>query len=117
ISMAAEMIVPTAVFDELGVPALPEDVCLRYEIELRHDNGIRLVRERLRTLGGSLTDHVRFPHPPGYAELYGNYPTPRPAARLIYDIERGELPGSQPPGFDPAKARKTVLSQYTTADH
>ncbi len=117
ISIAAEMLVPHVVLDKLRRVAVPHDVYLRYEISLRYENGLRLVRERLTAPRGDLTEHLRFPHPPGFAELYERLPSAVAQPGVVFDTGTGELPGGSPARFDPSKTQYTVLSQFTTADY
>jgi hypothetical protein len=117
ISIAAEMIVPHAVVDKLNRVAFPHDVYLRYEISLRYDDGLRLLRERLIAPVGILAEHLRFPHPPGFAELYDRVPSAVPQPGIIFDTESGQLPGASQAQFRPAETRHTVLSQYASADY
>lgn len=117
ISIAVEMIVPHATMDKLHRAAFPHDVYLRYEISLRYDKGLRLVRERLVAPSGELAEHLRFPHSPGFANLYDRVPSATPRPGIVFDTEAGILPGSSQAQFRPAETRHTVLSQYATADH
>ncbi|MFO7567041.1 MAG: AAA family ATPase [Enhygromyxa sp.] len=117
IAIAAEMIVPHAVLDKLNRAAFPQDVYLRYEINLRYDDGLRLLRERLIAPAGTLAQHLRFPHPPGFAELYDRVPSVVSQPGIIFDTESGTLPGASRSQFRPAETRHTVLSQYATADY
>ncbi|WP_248965911.1 AAA family ATPase [Sphaerisporangium perillae] len=71
ISLAAEMIVPTEVEDDLGASARPTATFLRYEVDLEYASPegessvgrLILAREQLRHINrGAAAKHLRFPH-------------------------------------------------------
>jgi predicted ATPase len=71
IHIAAEMIVPREVEDDLGASAMPTTTFLRYEIELGYTvpegeasvGRLALLREELRHINrGEASKHLRFPH-------------------------------------------------------
>jgi hypothetical protein len=120
ISIAAEMIVPNSVVDGLGQGANPEAACLRYSIKLRYDKGLRLIDERLEALGPAISEIVRFPHSPEFAEIHAPrlaHPGAVPMTGTIFDLGAGLRPGATMRTFDLANTSQTFLSAYATADH
>jgi predicted ATPase len=118
ISIAAEMIVPSYAEDALGQSVVPEAVCLRYEVKLRYDHGLRLVDERLEAR--EATNFIHFPHSGDFAgHLEPSLPHPEALAKtgVIFDIGGHLLPQGSTRVFDPTKAQKTILNVYATPDH
>lgn len=118
IAISAEMIVPSHAEDALGQSVIPEAVCLRYQIKLRYDNGLRLVDERLEAREAA--NFIRFPHSTDFARyLEPSLPHPEAAAKtgVIFDIGGKLLPHGSSKSFDPTRAHKTILNVYATPDH
>lgn len=111
IHIAVELLVDGRVSDDLGRADLPDSPMYRYEIELRLGEGLRLVNERLTSLG---SDALRFPHHPDFAKAH-RLDRER-HGKVIFDIGAGLMPdGSPPPDLD--RAARTVVQLYPTIEH
>jgi predicted ATPase len=118
IAIAAEMIVPSYAEDALGQAVVPQAVCLRYEVKLRYDNGLRLVDERLEAREAA--NFIHFPHSKDFSSyLKPSLPHPDALAEIgvIFGIGDKVLPQGSTRSFDPTKAQKTILNVYATPDH
>jgi len=117
-SLAVEMLVPNFLLHELGVEVRPGSVYLRYELELGDDGGLRLDGERLIARGGSLSSHLRFPHPQGFVELYDADADIRLGAdEVVFDLANRSLPGGSKAAFKLGNATRTMLGRYANHEH
>ncbi|MCO6009682.1 AAA family ATPase [Actinoallomurus purpureus] len=135
ISLAAEMIVPAEVEDDLGAPANPTTTFLRYELELGYaapesENSVgrlTLEREELRhIIRGDAPKHLRFPHSAKKFRTSVVQGQRRGGAFLSTELrdsgtvinvhgDGGSFGRPQPRAA--ARAGRTVLSTVTTNDY
>lgn len=135
ISLAAEMIVPAEVEDDLGAPARATTTFLRYELELGYAlpeaeasvGRLTLLREELRHITrGDAAKHLRFPHSVKNFRNHVVSGQRRGGAFLSTEAREGGTVinvhgdgGSfgKPQPRAAARAGRTVLSTVTTNDY
>jgi predicted ATPase len=135
IDLAAEMIVPSVVEDDLGAPAKATTTFLRYELTLGYEEPVgegsigrpSLLREELRHINrGDAVKHLRFPH--SAAKFRDSVVTGqrRGGAFLSTEVKENGIVinvhgdgGSRgkPQPRAAARAGRTVLSTVTTNDY
>lgn len=134
-SLAAEMLVPAVVDDDLGAQARASTTFLRYEVELAYESPesvtgigrIRLRKEELRHIKkGDASRHLRFPHKANEfrnAVITGQrrggpfLSTEEREGALVINVhgDGGSFGRPQPRGAD--RTGRTVLSTVTTNDN
>ncbi|WP_246269168.1 AAA family ATPase [Acrocarpospora macrocephala] len=135
ISLAAEMIVPDEVEDDLGAPALPTTTFLRYEVVLGYAvpegessvGRLTLLREELRHINrGDAPKHLRFPHSPKHfrnAVVQGQrrggayLSTEQRDNGTIINVHGDGGSRGKPLPRAAGRAGRTVLSTITTNDY
>lgn len=132
-TLAAEMIVPGEVEDDLGERARPSATCLRYEVTLRYEpakgeHGLRrfhLVREDLRQIDGAPA-RLRFPASAAFlnavvsAADHGRVflsTKRRQEDGLVVDVHAERERRSEKRSRLVERANRTVLSTMNTSDY
>ncbi|GIH93740.1 AAA family ATPase [Planobispora siamensis] len=135
ISLAAEMIVPAEVEDDLGAPARATTTFLRYELDLEYAppegessvGRLTLAREELRHITrGDASRHLRFPHSVknfrnsvvvGQRRGGAFLSTEKRESGTVINVHGDGGSFGKPQPRAAARAGRTVLSTVTTNDY